>query len=100
MEPDGECHTSPIWQAAIDGYYEELRKGGVRGPFIEHDIWGIHSPDDLLWQVQSIAPAGSQGFRNWKGFLRRLEPILSSLNDFVAALTLPLGINSQVAAIN
>lgn len=99
VEPDGECHTSPIWQAAIDRYYEELRKAGVRGPIIEHDVWGIHSPDELLRQAQNIAPAGSQGFGSWKSFLRRLEPILFSLNDFVAVLTLALGMNGQVAAI-
>ena len=97
--PDAKSHTSPIWQAAIDKYYDELRKGGVRGPIIDQDVWGIHSPDDLLQQIRDITPADSQGFRSWKGFLRRLQPILFNLNDFAAVLTLTLGMNGQVAAI-
>lgn len=98
-EGPGGSHASPIWQAAIDRYYDELRKGGVRGPLIDQDVWGIHSPDDLLRQIHDITPADSHGFGSWKGFLRRLEPILFSLNDFAAVLTLALGLNGQVAAI-
>jgi hypothetical protein len=92
-------NTSPIWQAAIDRYYDELRKGGVRAPTIDQDVWGIHSPDDLLQQIQDVAPADSQAPGTWKKFLRRLEPILFNLNDFAAVLTLALGLNGQVAAI-
>jgi hypothetical protein len=96
--PDGS-NTSPIWQAAIDRYYDELRKGGVRAPAIDQDVWGINSPDDLLQQIHDVAPADSQALGTWKRFLRRLEPILFSLNDFAAVLTLALGLNGQVAAI-
>ncbi|KAJ5364569.1 uncharacterized protein N7496_010282 [Penicillium cataractarum] len=96
--PD-RSNTSPIWQAAIDRYYDELRKGGVRAPAIDQDVWGIHSPDDLLQQIHDVAPADSQALGTWKRFLRRLEPILFSLNDFAAVLTLALGLNGQVAAI-
>ncbi|KAJ5706896.1 Tetratricopeptide-like helical [Penicillium malachiteum] len=95
----GGSKASPIWQAAIDRYYDELRKGGVRAPAIDQDVWGIHSPDDLLKQIHDVAPADSNAAGTWKRFLRRLEPILFNLNDFAAVLTLALGLNGQVAAI-
>lgn len=95
----GGSKASPIWQAAIDRYYDELKKGGVRAPAIDQDVWGIHSPDDLLKQIHDVAPADSHAVGTWKRFLRRLEPILFNLNDFAAVLTLALGLNGQVAAI-
>lgn len=94
-----ENYRSPIWQAAIDRYYEELRKGGVKGPTIDHDVWSIHSPDDLIQQINDFAPANSSVSSQWVGTLRRLEPILLSLNDFAAVITLALGMQGQVAAI-
>ncbi|KAJ5943339.1 Tetratricopeptide-like helical [Penicillium verrucosum] len=89
-----EHDKSPIWQAAIDRYYEELRKGGVKRPTIDRDVWSIHSPDDLIQQINDFAPANSM-----VGTLRRLEPILLSLNDFAAVVTLALGMQGQVAAL-
>ncbi|PLB54771.1 hypothetical protein P170DRAFT_421425 [Aspergillus steynii IBT 23096] len=56
-----EHHTSSIWQAAIDRYYAELRRGGVKGPAIDHDLWRIHSPDDLFQQSNALSPADSRG---------------------------------------
>lgn len=94
-----EHHTSAIWQAAIDRYYAELRRGGVRGPAIDHDLWSIHSPDDLLKQIDGLAPADSRASGSWMRSLRRLEPVLLSINDFVAVLTLSLGVRGQVAAV-
>lgn len=98
-ETQTENYRSPIWQAAIDRYYEELRKGGVKGPTIDHDVWSIHSPDDLIQQINDFAPANSSFSSQWVGTLRRLEPILLSLNDFAAVITLALGMQGQVAAI-
>lgn len=98
-EAQKENYRSPIWQAAIDRYYEELRKGGVKGPTIDHDVWSIHSPDDLIQQINDLAPANSSVSSQWVGNLRRLEPILLSLNDFAAVITLALGMQGQVAAI-
>lgn len=92
-----ENHTSVIWQAAIDRYYAELRRGGVRGPVIDHDLWSIHSPGDLLKQIDSLAPPNSRTAGSWTRSLRRLE-VLLSINDFVAVFTLSLGVRGQVAA--
>lgn len=94
-----EHHTSSIWQAAIDRYYAELRRGGVKGPAIDHDLWSIHSPADLLQQINGLTPADSRTTGSWMRSLRRLEPILLSINDFVAVMTLSLGMNGQVAAV-
>lgn len=94
-----EHHTRSIWQAAIDRYYAELRKGGVKGPAIDHDLWSIHSPDDLLQQINGLTPADSRTAGSWIRSLGRLKPILLSINDFVAVMTLSLGMNGQVAAV-
>lgn len=99
---NGRCnerHASPIWQAAIDKYYEELRQGGVKGSTIDEDLWSIHSSDELLQQIHGLAPADAHASGNWTRSLRRLEPILLSLNDFAAVITLTLGMNGQVAAV-
>jgi hypothetical protein len=98
-ETQKENYRSPIWQAAIDRYYDELRKGGVKGPTIDHDVWSINSPDDLLQQMNDLAPTNSSVSSQWVGNLRRLESILLSLNDFAAVITLALGMKGQVAAI-
>jgi fungal STAND N-terminal Goodbye domain len=94
-----ERHISPIWQAAIDKYYEELRKGGVKGPTIDEDLWSVHSLNDLLQKIHSLAPTDSQASGNWVRLLRRLEPVLLSIDDFAAVATLALGMNGQAAAI-
>lgn len=98
-ESQKEAYRSPIWQTAIDRYYEELRKGGVKGPTIDHDVWSVHSPDDLLQQMNNLAPGNQCISSQWVDNLRRLEPILLNLNDFAAVITLALGMKSQVAAI-
>lgn len=96
-------HVSLIWQAAIDKYYEELRKGGVRGPNIDQDLRSVHSPDELLQQIQCLMPMDPEtGSANWMGslrFSRRLKPILLNLNDFAAVIASVLGTNSQVADV-
>ncbi|THC89935.1 hypothetical protein EYZ11_010600 [Aspergillus tanneri] len=79
-----ERYVSPIWQAAIDKYFEELRKEGVKESAIDQDLWSIHSPNDLLQQIQDLAPMDTSLSGSWMGSLRRLEPILLSLNDFAA----------------
>ncbi|KAA8650150.1 uncharacterized protein ATNIH1004_002831 [Aspergillus tanneri] len=94
-----ERYVSPIWQAAIDKYFEELRKEGVKESAIDQDLWSIHSPNDLLQQIQDLAPMDTSLSGSWMGSLRRLEPILLSLNDFAAVITLALGMNGQVAAV-
>lgn len=92
-------YISPIWQAAIDKYYEELRRGGVKGPTTDQDLWSVRTPDDLLQQIQDLAPIDSQSSGSWVRSLRRLEPIILNLNDFAAVITLALGMNGQVAAV-
>ena len=96
-------HVSLIWQAAIDKYYEELRKGGVKGPNIDRELWSVHSPDDLFQQIQCLMPMDPEtGSATWMGslrFSRRLKPILLNLNDFAAIITSILGTNGQVTDV-
>ncbi|WEW59212.1 hypothetical protein PRK78_004681 [Emydomyces testavorans] len=90
---------SPIWQAAIDRYYEELKRGGIKGPAIEKDLWDIESPHDLLDQLAVLLPADPNASKSWMIMLRRLEPVLLSLNDFAAVISCALGMNGRVAAV-
>lgn len=93
--PRSEHHISPVWQTAIDKYYAELRRGGIRRLAVDGDLWSIDSPDGLIRQVQSLVPATSQLSVNW----RRLESALLSLNDFAAVITPALGMDIRVAAV-
>lgn len=96
---DSAPHVSPIWQATIDKYYEELRREGVKAPAVDQDLWSIHTPDDLLQQIQPLTPQGSTPPANWMWSLRRLKSIILNINDFVAVIKLVLGMNGQVATI-
>ncbi|PYI09529.1 TPR-like protein [Aspergillus sclerotiicarbonarius CBS 121057] len=91
--------SSHIWKAAIDRYYEELRKGGVKAPTIDKEVWSIQTPDDLLKHIQNLTPTSSSTSVSWMSSLSRLKSILLTLNDFAAVLTLALGMNSQMAAV-
>lgn len=90
---------SQLWWNAIHRYYDELRKGGIRAPAIDKDLWNIKSPMDLLDQIKGLEPVDSKASRAWLGSLRRLETILLSLNDFAAVTAWALGMNGRVAAI-
>lgn len=90
---------SLIWQNAIQRYYDELRRGGIKGPAIDKDIWNIENPMDLLEEVKKLEPPDARASTAWLGSLRRLEPILLSLNDFASATAWALGMNGKVAAV-
>lgn len=90
---------SAIWQNAIQRYYDELGRGGIKGPAIEKDLWNIKSPMDLLEQVRNLEPPDSRASRAWLGSLHRLEPILLGLNDFASVTAWALGMDGRVAAV-
>ena len=86
--------------AAIDKYYEELRRGGVKGLNIDQDLWRVYSPDDLLQQIQNLTAVDPKtGSAKWVGSLRRLKHILLKLNAFVAVIKQVLGMGSQVETV-
>ena len=90
---------SQTWQNAIQRYYDELRKGGYKGPAIDKDLWSIKSPGDLLEQIRETESINAQRSRAWMGSFGRLEPILLGLNDFVVVTAWALGMNGKVAAV-
>ncbi|KAJ6447148.1 coxI translation protein CYA5 [Purpureocillium lavendulum] len=98
---DGEQHStiSPTWQAALDRYFAELKRGGVKGSLIEKDLWDVKSPDDLIAQIEAFAPTEAQTTSAWTKVVNQLEPILLGLNDFVAIVSWSLGMNGRVAAV-
>ena len=97
--PFPEPTDNQIWQNAIQQYYSELRKGGIKGPSIDRDLWKIETPSDLLEEIRTIEPPDSKISRIWIGSLRRLEPVLLGLNDFTAVTAWALGMNGRVAAV-
>jgi hypothetical protein len=90
---------SVIWQNAIQRYYDELRRGGIKGPAIDKNLWNIKGPMELLEQVRNLEPPDSRASRTWLGSLRRLEPILLGLNDFASVTAWALGMDGKVAAV-
>jgi hypothetical protein len=54
IEGDSEQRRpfNPIWQAALDRYFVELRKGDVKDSVIEKDLWNVKSSGDLLAQIR------------------------------------------------
>ena len=90
---------SQIWQAAVQEYYNELAKGGINGPAIDKDLWKIKSPMDLLEEIRGLQPQTTGLSRAWTISLKRLEPILLSLNDFVMVTAWALGMNGRVSAV-
>ena len=94
--PSGD---SPVWQAAVQKYYTQLAKGGIKGPAIDKDLWKIKSPTDLLEEIRALQPQTTGLPRAWTGSLKRLEPILLSLNDFVMVTAWALGMNGRVSAV-
>lgn len=97
--PKGLKEDSQVWQNAIHKYYDELGKGGIKGPAIDKDLWNIKSPLDLLNQIRALEPADARASRVWLGGLRRLETILLGLNDFAVVTAWALGMNGRVAAV-
>lgn len=90
---------SKIWQAAIQKYYSELAKGGLKGANIDRDLWKIKSPIELLDEIRALQPKSVGLSRAWLGALHRLEPILLSLNDFVVVTAWAFGMNGRVSAV-
>lgn len=105
-EPHGEEHASilpsedsKIWKAAVQKYYSELAKGGLKGAKIDKALWEIKSPIELLDEIRALRSQNMALSRAWIGALQRLEPILLSLNDFVIVTAWALGMNGRVSAV-
>lgn len=90
---------SKIWQAAVQKYYSELAKGGLKGANIEKDLWKIKSPIELLDEIRALQPKNMGLSRAWMDALHRLEPIILSLNDFVIVTAWAFGMNGRVSAV-
>lgn len=90
---------SPVWQAAIDRYYEKLRQKGIKRSVIDHDVWSIHTLEDLLQQMRDFVPANSYFYSQWIENVHRLIPIFLRLDDLASVVALALGMHDHVAAI-
>ncbi|KAM5466968.1 hypothetical protein MauCBS54593_005587 [Microsporum audouinii] len=90
---------SATWQAAIDRYFDELKEGGAYSQDIEHNLWNVHSSEELLDKIRTQSSMELQGSKSLVGLSQRLEPILVSFNDFAAIITLAAGMNNQAMAV-
>ncbi|KAI0539986.1 hypothetical protein GGR58DRAFT_194652 [Xylaria digitata] len=91
--------SSSVWQAALDKYYHELRKGGVKDSLIDKDLWNVETPEDLLVQIEALAPLEERGLKIWLNTLGQLQPILLGLNDFAGLVAWSFGLDGKVAAL-
>ncbi|KAK7743150.1 hypothetical protein SLS53_004235 [Cytospora paraplurivora] len=89
--------SSPIWQAALDRYFAELRRGGVKEALIEKDLWNVEDADDLLAQVSALAPTETAS--PWTRSVAQLKPILLGFSDFAAITAWAMGMDGRVAAV-
>ena len=80
--PSSEKEESMIWRAAIQRYYDELRRGGIKGPVISKNLWSIKSPVDLLEQVRDLEPSDPRTSRVWLGSLRRFGAYITWAKRF------------------
>ncbi len=58
---------SQIWHDAVQRYYDELKKGGIKGPAIDKNLWNIKSHVDLLEEIRAHGSLGSSTPRNMDG---------------------------------
>ena len=91
--------TSSIWQAAIEKYYGELAKGGVKAAMIDKELWNIQSPDELIAQIEALTPVQNVKSNTWIKYMAQLQPIILGINDFAALAALVFGMNGKVAAV-
>lgn len=99
MGGESRSPTSPIWQAALEKYYGELAKGGIKANTIDKDLWNVKSPDELLAQIETLVPFQATQSSRWSKELSRLQPVVLGLNDLVALTALAVGMNGKVAAV-
>jgi hypothetical protein len=91
--------TNPVWQAAIEKYYGELAKGGIKASMIDKDLWDVRGPDELIAQIEALVPIQAVQSNTWSKALSRLQPIVLGLNDFVAVTAWAVGMNGKLAAV-
>ncbi len=93
---DGRRSTSPspslIWEKALERHNTLAIKDGAPAVGID----GVEAPEELLRQVESLAPPRVAGLM--MSAWRRLQAILLGLVDFMAVLTWILFVNGSIAA--
>ncbi|CAK7200406.1 hypothetical protein SEUCBS139899_003101 [Sporothrix eucalyptigena] len=97
--PSPTSPTSTIWQSALQEYYAELAKGGMKATAIDKDLWSIQDPEDLLAQINALRPLTDWQKGPWNKSYAQLQGILLSFNDFAALIAWGLGMNGKVAAV-
>ncbi|KAL2022812.1 hypothetical protein VTK56DRAFT_4628 [Thermocarpiscus australiensis] len=91
--------TSPIWQAALEKYYSELARGGIKTTMIDKEVWTIQCPDELLAQIEGLDSVQKMRADIRSKTLSQLHPLLLGLGDFAALAARVMGMNGKVAAV-
>lgn len=97
VEP--QTDSSPIWKAAMERYFAETRKGGIKDATIENHLWAVKTPEDLLSGIEAIVPPNTEPSASWPRALKELKPVLLGLSDFAAIIAWALGMDGKVAII-
>ena len=90
---------SPLWRAALERYYNELRKGGVSEVAVNRNLWKTRSAAELISQLNALTPADSRSAQAWSSAIHKLQSVVLALNDFAAVLTIAFGINGKITAL-
>lgn len=91
--------TSPVWQSALDRYYREVQKGGMKESAFGKDFWDLTSPEALIEQITAVPPEETLKNASQASWLMQLKPVLLGFNDFIAIVSLSLGMDGRAAAL-
>lgn len=91
--------ASPIWKTALERYFAETRKGGIKNAVIENHLWTVHTPENLFNGIEVIVPPNTEPSISWARVLKKLKPGMLGLNLFAAIIIRAFGMEGKVAAL-
>ncbi|KAI7912142.1 hypothetical protein M0657_010610 [Pyricularia oryzae] len=94
-----QADSSPIWKTALERYFAETRKGGIKDAAIENHLWTVQTPEDLLNGIEAIVPPNTEPSISWARALKELKPVLLGLSDFAAIIAWAFGMDGKVAVL-
>ncbi|ELQ32324.1 hypothetical protein OOU_Y34scaffold01189g6 [Pyricularia oryzae Y34] len=90
-----QADSSPIWKTALERYFAETRKGGIKDAAIENHLWTVQTPEDLLNGIEAIVPPNTEPSISWARALKELKPVLLGLSDFAAIIAWAFGMDGK-----
>ncbi|QBZ58416.1 hypothetical protein PoMZ_03368, partial [Pyricularia oryzae] len=94
-----QADASPIWKTALERYFAETRKGGIKDAAIENHLWTVQTPEDLLNGIEAIVPPNTEPSISWARALKELKPGMLGLSLFAAIIVWAFGMEGKVAVL-